>query len=150
MKKANCQTCNKEFSFHSSNQPGKYCSRECHHKSMEGVYKLNAGSVKKGDKGSKSIAWKGGRNITSDGYVQIYKPEHPNCDVNNYMLEHRLIVEKYISRYLKLEEIVHHINEITQDNRLANLYIFPGTGKHMRYHNSKNKPKLRSNLKTYK
>jgi hypothetical protein len=67
--------------------------------------------------------WKGGRVHDSAGYIMIYKPEHPNHDAHGYMLEHRLVMEFYLDRYLTVDEIVHHKNGIRDDNRLENLQI---------------------------
>lgn len=66
--------------------------------------------------------WKGGRKITSSGYVQIYKPNHPNA-VKRFILEHRYVMEQKIGRLLKETEIVHHLNNIKDDNRPENLII---------------------------
>ncbi len=65
--------------------------------------------------------WKGGKR-TFKGYTMIYSPEHP---VNNqgYIFEHRLVVEKKLGRYLKSDEIVHHLNGIKTDNRYENLEV---------------------------
>src|SRR3990167_9345289 len=51
-------------------------------------------------KGEKHHNWKGGRNKDSSGYVNIYQPYHPNADKRGYVLEHRLITEKHIGRFL--------------------------------------------------
>jgi hypothetical protein len=67
--------------------------------------------------------WKGGRKITWSGYIRVLKPEHPYCDSQGYVLEHRLVMEKYLGRYLTKEENIHHINENRKDNRIENLQI---------------------------
>lgn len=36
---------------------------------------------------------------------------HPYADINNRVEQHRLIMEKYLERYLEPEEDVHHCNE---------------------------------------
>ncbi len=77
--------------------------------------------------------WKGGRRI-SEGYVRLWNPAHPSSDKSGYVAEHRLIAEGLIGRHLKKREIVHHINEITTDNRPENLMVLKNKGSHMRLH----------------
>ncbi len=94
--------------------------------------------------GSNNPAWKGGR-VLQNGYIYIHSPNHPNHDNKNYVQEHRLIAEKYLNRYLEKFEVIHHINRNRQDNRPENLYLFTKR-KHDKFHLSKNKPNLISNL----
>ena len=72
--------------------------------------------------GKRNPNWLGGKIKDNFGYVKIFKPEHPSAK-KNYVSEHRLIVEKYLGRYLKSSEIVHHINGIKDDNRIQNLEL---------------------------
>jgi hypothetical protein len=67
--------------------------------------------------------WKGGRTTTSQGYVWIKSNEHPNKNRQGYVLEHRLVIEKKLGRYLEKSEHVHHINGVKTDNRIENLKI---------------------------
>jgi hypothetical protein len=73
--------------------------------------------------GEGNSGWNGGRTISAGGYVSILKPEHPFADVNGRIKEERLVMETFLGRYLKKEEIVHHINHNKQDNRPENLQI---------------------------
>lgn len=94
--------------------------------------------------GKKNPMWNGGIKI-HNGYVQIYKPNHPNTDVKGYVLEHRLVMEEHLGRYLRPEEVVHHENGITDDNRIENLRLFKNESAHTGYHNklrTKKKQKL--------
>lgn len=67
--------------------------------------------------------WHGGKIIDCYGYICIYQPEHPLCNQKGYVKEHRLIMEKYIGRYLSRKEIVHHINGNKTDNKIENLEL---------------------------
>lgn len=80
--------------------------------------------------------WKGGRYIDGYGYVLIKSPNHPNRNTLGYVKEHRLVVEKKLGRILRRDEIVHHINGITDDNRIENLKIVTHA-EHMKIHNKK-------------
>ena len=80
-----------------------------------------------GKRGPEHNTWKGGRLVRPDGYILIWQPDHPYAryvtKTSGYVLEHRLVVEKALGRYLKPNELVHHINGIRDDNRLENLEL---------------------------
>jgi hypothetical protein len=59
----------------------------------------------------------------SRGYVWLWLPDHPNAIKRGWFAYHRYVMEKHLGRYLKREELVHHINEIRHDNRLENLQV---------------------------
>lgn len=61
---------------------------------------------------------------TWNGYKKVKAPlDHPGQDKKGYVMEHRLIVEEHLGRYLTDEEEVHHINHNKQDNRISNLQV---------------------------
>ena len=70
---------------------------------------------------------------TTDGYIRVRKKTHPQAQ-NNFILEHRLVMEKHLGRYLTQKEEVHHENEIKEDNRIENLRLFKTKADHTRYH----------------
>jgi hypothetical protein len=73
--------------------------------------------------GDKAANWKGGRHLNKhSGYVFVSVPCHPNA-VNGRVQEHRLVVEQDIGRYLKDDEVVHHIDGDRQNNSLGNLEV---------------------------
>lgn len=81
--------------------------------------------------------WRGGRKRNSDGYVQILVgTAHPMADNNGYVLEHRLVMASAIGRTLESGEVVHHINEVKDDNRIENLTLFATKADHIRHHMS--------------
>lgn len=76
-----------------------------------------------GDKtGAWNPKWRGGRT-KKQGRVFIYKPEHPYANKSGYVLRYRLVVEKSLGRYLLPSEIVHHKNNISDDDRIENLEV---------------------------
>lgn len=68
------------------------------------------------------------------GYKMTHAPENPGADARGTCRTHRIVVEAYLGRYLKPEEVVHHINEITSDNRIENLIVFENSAAHTAYH----------------
>jgi hypothetical protein len=67
------------------------------------------------------------------GYVFIYMPEHPFAK-KGYVQEHRIVVEKFIGRYLTKEEVVHHLDEVKDNNKIENLMLFKNQKEHMKFH----------------
>lgn len=73
--------------------------------------------------GANNPNWNGGR-IYMGKYILVRFPEHPASSTHRgYILEHRLVIEKHLGRYLNPDEVVHHINGIKDDNRIENLKL---------------------------
>lgn len=72
--------------------------------------------------------------ISQQGYKYIMYPNHPRANATKCIPEHVLIMEKHLGRFLTKEEVVHHINEIKDDNRIENLKLFSNSSEHMRHH----------------
>jgi len=73
-------------------------------------------------KGSKNHRWIGGIKITK-GYISELVYNHPYASTNSRVYQHRLVMEKYLGRYLTPVEEIHHINGIKTDNRIENLQL---------------------------
>ena len=63
----------------------------------------------------------------------MYNYKKIRLDQTTTKTEHRLIVEQHIGRELRQNEVVHHINGNTKDNRIENLRIMTRSS-HARYH----------------
>lgn len=65
-----------------------------------------------------------GRKVQWGGYVYVLAKDHPMVTGDGYVMEHRLVMEKMIGRYLLPNETVHHKNGIKGDNREENLELW--------------------------
>jgi transposase-like protein len=77
-----------------------------------------------------SDALRKGGYITGDGYRAMKRNGKPTR-------MHRLIAESVLQRPLTRLEVVHHVNDCKEDNRPANLWVFPSQAAHKAYHNSR-------------
>lgn len=71
--------------------------------------------------------WTGGR------YVLEECPGHPHA-VQGFVLQHRLVMERHLGRYLRPEEIVHHRDRNRANNGIDNLELMPSRSEHMVLH----------------
>ena len=67
------------------------------------------------------------------GYRYIYAPNHPRAKARPYMLEHILVMEKYLGRLLKKGEEIHHKDGNPSNNSLDNLQLFSSSSDHITY-----------------
>lgn len=67
------------------------------------------------------------------GYIMIYFPDHPKSNKDGYIMEHDLIMECCIGRWLNNDEVVHHKNHKRNDNRIENLQLLTKS-EHARLH----------------
>lgn len=73
-------------------------------------------------RGPDHSCWKGGRVMASNGYVWVYRPDHPRSN-HGYIGEHVDMAERALGRVLPDGCEVHHVNEIKLDNRPGNLVL---------------------------
>lgn len=77
-----------------------------------------------GERGGKyNSNWKGGE-IYFDGRILVYSKGHPYPNYGGtHVFRYRLVMEKHLGRHLLPDEIVHHKNGISNDDRLENLEV---------------------------
>lgn len=76
--------------------------------------------------GPETSNWKGGRCLSSSGYILV--------NVNRKQrLEHRVVMERHLGRRLKPHEVVHHVDHNRQNNAIENLRLMSQSD-HMRLH----------------
>lgn len=119
-----CLSCGKEVATYRSPSArksfvAKFCGLRC-----VGMFQ----------RGSGNPAWNGGRYEDQNGYINIFLPDHPYSNVKGYIYEHRFIMEQILNRFLKQEEVVHHKDEIKNNNEPENLQLFKTNQEHLKYH----------------
>lgn len=82
--------------------------------------------------GENNPNWRGGTK-ESQGYIFILNPSHPRA-LNGYVKRAILVMEKKIGRHLTKQEIVHHKNGNTKDDRIANLHLCKNRSEHLKIH----------------
>jgi len=76
--------------------------------------------------------WKGGRRVSTQGYVMIYAPDHPRATSNGYVFEHVLVAERHHGA-VPPTAVVHHRNGCRTDNRPENLQVMT-RAEHVAHH----------------
>lgn len=92
---------------------------------------------------SMSLVMKGENNpryikneeVLRDGYIWIRKSNHPKNN-GGRIKRARWVMEKYLGRYLKKDENIHHMNGIKTDDNINNLMLV-SRSEHMKIHRKK-------------
>lgn len=67
-------------------------------------------------------------------YVLIQQNDHPHANARGYVRRAHLVVEKAVGKYLPKQIVVHHVNEIKNDDRPENLVACENQAYHMLLH----------------
>ena len=73
--------------------------------------------------------------LGNHGHLMSRKPNHPNRNKNNQVPFASIIMEEFLGRYLKSDEMVHHMDENPLNNDISNLKLMT-IGGHVTLHNS--------------
>lgn len=87
-----------------------------------------------GYRGSGNPKWRGGLVEQVGGYLYEHAPDHPGATEDGYVMQHRLVMERALGRYLTTEEQVHHRNHVPGDNRIENLMLMANRREHQVLH----------------
>lgn len=104
-----CLECGETFMPTRAN--GIFCSRTCVNRHTARTRKSTKGFVR-----------------APKGYILLYQPKHPMASRGGYVMEHRLKMAEHLGRMLTKDEVVHHVNGVTDDNRLENLVLMTRAG----------------------
>ncbi len=151
-----CAVCGKVKMLSPSQSDQKYCSHSCaitarnltdanpsysrdvsgEKNPMYGKGFKGADNPMYGKRGEECPNWKGGRKVRKDGYTLVRAPDdHPHpSDAHHgrkYILEHRLVMEQHIGRYLEPTEVVHHIDGNPRNNDISNLRLYASQSEHI-------------------
>lgn len=105
-----CATCGKELRLQPSRAAAQYCSKACETEARV------ARPLERIHNGRRA-------RLSEGGYILLWEPSHPSKTYKGWQMEHRLVAEATIGRYLESWEHVHHINGTKTDNRPENLAV---------------------------
>jgi len=71
--------------------------------------------------------------VNYKGYDYEFCPSHKKANLWGFVVQHRLVVERHYKHYLKDGHDVHHLDNVKNNNLIANLHICTRT-EHMRLH----------------
>jgi dUTP pyrophosphatase len=147
---AECLFCGKKFHLKPSalkRFKTHYCSKSCQNEARK-EYMKGEGNHQYSLKGRNNASWKSDVRESRYGYIEVRDYNHPFCDKNGWVFEHRVIAEQFLltpensievngKMYLKREYEVHHKNFDRKDNRKENLEVMKH-GEHRVLHNKLN------------
>lgn len=64
------------------------------------------------------------------GYIVRLTSNHPFADKRGYVLEHRLVMEQHLGRFLTENEVIHHKDGVRDNNELSNLQLMDDQRSH--------------------
>ena len=127
-----CEQCGQEFEETNSHADRRrFCSSEC--RSQSDIYRKERSDRVVGEL---NPMWNGGFSRHNDGYIYKHVNNHPFAGKNNYVFEHRLVIEEKMRveapnhqfminvfgiPYLRPEIEVHHIDMNRGNNDESNL-----------------------------
>ena len=124
-----------------------YCKCGCGQKANLALYSSKRENCVKGQprnylpghhrRGKPSPNYKNGRTKGPSNSIYCLSHGHPRAEPHGYVLEHRLVAEKALGKYLPNKAVVHHNNGIRNDNRPENLTICEDENYHKLLHQRK-------------
>ena len=83
--------------------------------------------------GSSNSNWKGGKRKRG-GYLYIWQPDHPRAGKRGYVPNACLVAEKAMGKHLPNKAVVHHYNEIRDNDQNKNLVVCEDQAYHILLH----------------
>ncbi len=80
------------------------------------------------------MEYDGHKVVLTNGYYDVYYPDHPNARKNGSVMLQILVAEKMLGRCLRNDEVVHHKDCNRLNNTEDNLMIFASQADHSFYH----------------
>lgn len=149
-----CSECGKEYQTHQAwlkRVKSPTCSKQCNgkargrewgthaHKARAAWTPEGLASYREKMSGERNPAWKGGVTYRR-GKGNYIGPRYVRCPPellmmarsDGYIMEHRLVMARWVGRPLTRTEVVNHVNHNPRDNRRENLDLWPTNADHKR------------------